>query len=522
MQDVEEVTIPDRKTDAVSSDKGEEDGKSVLVTTEFSQHLGEEVVEMAPDELDVESCTTDGLSKQEAVFVKLTEEVDVESDIFYPITCGDTKAILVWKKFVCPGINIKCIQLNEQLVSPKEFVCIAGKSTLKDWKRAIRLNGTMLRKIMDSGELEFYQHAKVCSNTCRSTKIDLVGSKVSVSNQQSAEFIAVTPSSTICKITGLILQSWTAGSEITCVCVRVPPEDSVVFWCGVKQAGLLDDVVDDFRMELKQLLKSMHERVSEPPLLVKDVNLLDNIVQNFGMLDLVKKVLARHKSQMDHYREQYTQSLAALEQQCDEHRKRAKELKSKAQHLDNVLMTFSPAPSPPAPKHPRLSRCASAPPTAISASPPPQITLSLNQLAGLPLGKVFTVAGSPVAGNSLGGYTVLSANAEQSPLCYPSNLTMLSAAAGVQEGSATSVPVTFLKVLGPQYQLVTLPPPAGGALQGLGVTQNAAAPLAGGNSMAVRTPSRPQAVAHADSDVCCFADLQKVAVETESEEDQEC
>ena len=41
-----------------------------------------------------------------------------------------------------------------------------------------------------------------------------------------------------------------------------------------------------------------------------DVNLLDNIVQNFGMLDLVKKVLARHKSQMDHYREQYTQSLA--------------------------------------------------------------------------------------------------------------------------------------------------------------------------------------------------------------------
>lgn len=36
-------------------------------------------------------------------------------------------------------------QFNEQLISPKEFVCLAGKSTLKDWKRAIRLNGTMLR-----------------------------------------------------------------------------------------------------------------------------------------------------------------------------------------------------------------------------------------------------------------------------------------------------------------------------------------------------------------------------------------
>lgn len=36
-------------------------------------------------------------------------------------------------------------QFNKQLISPKEFVCLAGKSTLKDWKRAIRLNGTMLR-----------------------------------------------------------------------------------------------------------------------------------------------------------------------------------------------------------------------------------------------------------------------------------------------------------------------------------------------------------------------------------------
>lgn len=40
-----------------------------------------------------------------------------------------------------------------------------------------------------------------------------------------------------------------------------------------------------------------------------DAALLNNIVQNFGMLDLVKKVLTSHKSQMDRYREQYTRSL---------------------------------------------------------------------------------------------------------------------------------------------------------------------------------------------------------------------
>lgn len=55
------------------------------------------------------------------------------------------------------------------------------------------------RKIMDSGELDFYQHTKLCSNTCRSTKIDLVGTKVSISCDQSAELVPATPSSADCK-----------------------------------------------------------------------------------------------------------------------------------------------------------------------------------------------------------------------------------------------------------------------------------------------------------------------------------
>lgn len=45
------------------------------------------------------------------VAVKITEEVDGQPDVFYPITCGDAKATLIWKKFVCPGINVKCVQV---------------------------------------------------------------------------------------------------------------------------------------------------------------------------------------------------------------------------------------------------------------------------------------------------------------------------------------------------------------------------------------------------------------------------
>lgn len=56
---------------------------------------------------------------------------------------------------------------------------------------------------MDSSELDFYQHTKVCSNTCRSTKIDLVGTKVSISSDQSAELVPATPSSADCKFQSL-------------------------------------------------------------------------------------------------------------------------------------------------------------------------------------------------------------------------------------------------------------------------------------------------------------------------------
>lgn len=55
---------------------------------------------------------------------------------------------------------------------------------------------------MDSGELDFYQHSKVCSNTCRSTKIDLVGTKVSVSCDPPADLLSASASSADCEFLG--------------------------------------------------------------------------------------------------------------------------------------------------------------------------------------------------------------------------------------------------------------------------------------------------------------------------------
>ncbi|XP_054465614.1 glucocorticoid modulatory element-binding protein 2 isoform X2 [Anoplopoma fimbria] len=474
MQDVSEVvivTIPETMGEDLPS--VEEEDNAVPVTAELTPQPGEDILTEVPVESEAETGGEDSMSREEAVIVKLTEEVDVEADVFYPITCGDAKATLVWKKFVCPGINVKCVQFNEQLISPKEFVCLAGKSTLKDWKRAIRLNGTMLRKIMDSGELDFYQHTKVCSNTCRSTKIDLVGTKVSIGGDQPAELVPSTPSSA--DLNGGAA-SFPDVTEETSEWVTAIGEDSVAFWRSLKEAGLLEEVVEDFQKELQEVLRGLQERVCDPPLQVKDAVLLNNIVQNFGMLDLVKKVLASHKSQMDRYREQYTRSLAALEQQCDEHRKRAKELKSKSQHLNNVLMTLTPVPALPAPKRPRLTRAVSGPASVNIA--PTQITLPLSQLTGLPLGKVLTMAGAQ-AGANLGGYTFLTSSLSGSELGVDgSNLTLLSA--GCQDGAAGG----FVKVMGPQFQLVTLP----AALQSLAAAQQ----VVGSVGVADATADEPQ------------------------------
>ncbi|XP_075702522.1 glucocorticoid modulatory element-binding protein 2 isoform X3 [Rhinoderma darwinii] len=516
VEEVVVVTTPDNMMDGC----GVEEVKAVLVTTNSPIWNGQELrlpwvgssdvsapgvyrtlSEEALESENVSAVAAFGASTElkEAVLVKMGDEEEeaLEAEIAYPITCGESKGNLIWRKFVCPGINVKCVQYNEHLISPKEFVHLAGKSTLKDWKRAIRMNGVMLRKIMDSGELDFYQHAKVCSNTCRSTKIDVTGSRMSLFSQLSTEYIPITTASS---------ENFTVNGTPTTITIETCEnsgewgstfaDDTLVFWQGLRDAGLLGEVIQEFHQELLETLKGLKQRLQMPPIELQDAVLLNNIVQNFGMLDLIKKVLAGHKSQMDRSREQYTRDLAALEQQCDEHRRRAKELKHKSQHLNNVLMTLTPVSLPPVAKRPRLTRATSGP--AAIASQPTQITLpqgmSISQLAGLPFSKVLSTsvpssssstvmnknscsqASSP-SSPVLGGYTILTPSGSNFPgtlEIHPdsSNLTVLSTAA-MQDSN------TVLKVINP-IQLLTL--------QGLGATIQNLAQMAPAGSTIVAVP----------------------------------
>uniref|UniRef100_A0A3Q1FK97 Glucocorticoid modulatory element binding protein 1 n=1 Tax=Acanthochromis polyacanthus TaxID=80966 RepID=A0A3Q1FK97_9TELE len=240
-----------------------------------------------------------------SISVEQSEGDDVE--IGCPITCGDCKAVLLVKKFVCPGINVKCVKYEDQLISPKQFVHISGKATLKDWKRAIRMGGVMLRKMMDSGQLDFYQHSTLCTNTCRSTKFDLLINNTRFPPDGSG---LTTPISSQGENT-----CRKEKTKILTFCC-LPTEDTLNFWKGIADVGLLGEVVTNINTELLELLNGVQQRREAGTLQDTEVAVLSNLAQVFGLLDSVKKILEKTKQQTDPSQEHILSTSALLQQLC--------------------------------------------------------------------------------------------------------------------------------------------------------------------------------------------------------------
>ncbi|XP_040829984.1 glucocorticoid modulatory element-binding protein 1 isoform X1 [Ochotona curzoniae] len=351
-----------------------------------------------------------------------TIEANEDMEIAYPITCGESKAILLWKKFVCPGINVKCVKFNDQLISPKHFVHLAGKSTLKDWKRAIRLGGIMLRKMMDSGQIDFYQHDKVCSNTCRSTKFDLLisSARAPVPGQQTS--VVQTPTSADGSITQIAISEESmeeAGLEwnsaLTAAVTMATEEgvkkdseeiseDTLMFWKGIADVGLMEEVVCNIQKEIEELLRGVQQRLVQTPFQVTDAAVLNNVAHTFGLMDTVKKVLDNRRNQVEQGEEQFLFTLTDLERQLEEQKKQARDHRLKSQSVQNVVLM--PVSTPKPPKRPRLQRPAST--TVLSPSPPvqqPQFTV-LSPITITPVGQSFSMGNIPVATLSQGSSPV--------------------------------------------------------------------------------------------------------------------
>ncbi|XP_029307684.1 glucocorticoid modulatory element-binding protein 1-like isoform X1 [Cottoperca gobio] len=258
------------------------------------------------------------------------QQIGEEIEYGYPITCGESKAVLLFKKFVCPGINVRCVKFNDQLISPKQFVHLAGKATLKDWKRAIRLGGVMLRKMMDSGQIDFYQHDTVCSNTCRSTKfdvlinstrlplgtavqsspsclaLDLVGGQVPPLTVEAVHDAAEVEEPSEEKFSATAEWSPGPAGDVNPTTAnghaakrkRADTPDGVLsLWRGVADTGLMGEVLSTLQTELLATFKGVEVRSEKANLQEKDAVILNSLCKMFGLLDSVKQALDLKRSQ---------------------------------------------------------------------------------------------------------------------------------------------------------------------------------------------------------------------------------
>uniref|UniRef100_A0A1I8EPT8 SAND domain-containing protein n=1 Tax=Wuchereria bancrofti TaxID=6293 RepID=A0A1I8EPT8_WUCBA len=96
-----------------------------------------------------------------------TIPVDLKASVL-EVRCGHLVARLHTEKFVCPGIHQPCIELDGELISPKEFTIRANKDKQKDWKGSIRIGKSNMRALMEMKSLDFYNHENYCSAKCQS------------------------------------------------------------------------------------------------------------------------------------------------------------------------------------------------------------------------------------------------------------------------------------------------------------------------------------------------------------------
>ncbi|XP_037641715.1 glucocorticoid modulatory element-binding protein 1-like isoform X1 [Sebastes umbrosus] len=318
-----EVTVSSGDLMTVKEEEGESSGNNhktqvILHLQPILHGINNDIADTGTTVLAIETHHED--SKAEG------EEVEYG----YPITCGDSRAVLLFKKFVCPGINVRCVKFNGQLISPKQFVHLAGKATLKDWKRAIRLGGVMLRKMMDSGQIDFYQHDTVCSNTCRSTKFDVLINSTRLppgtSVQPSLSCLALDlAGGQVPPLTGEAVHDaaeveepleekfsaaaeWspgrardvnptTANGHVAKRKRADTPDGVLSLWKGVADSGLMGEVLSSLQTELLATLKGVEVRSERANLQETDAVILNSLCKMFGLLDSVKQALDLKRSQ---------------------------------------------------------------------------------------------------------------------------------------------------------------------------------------------------------------------------------
>eukprot|EP00066_Takifugu_rubripes_P011218 XP_003979732.1 PREDICTED: glucocorticoid modulatory element-binding protein 1-like [Takifugu rubripes] len=336
---------------------------------------------------------------------------------------------------------------------------------------------------MDSGQLDFYQHSTLCTNTCRSTKFDLLinntrfppdGTGLATPTSSQAQVVqgnggaAVEDKADI--LSGKL--DWSSPESADKKESSEISEDTLTFWKGIADVGLLGEVVTNISSELLEMLNGVQQRQETAALQDTEVAVLSNLAQVFGLLDSVKKIVERRKQQTDPSQQQMLSTLTNLEVQLEEQKKQqqVRVAPSCPQPAKSKTPTKRPT------KRPRLQRPASTTtlltsPVGQQASLQPQQFTVLSPISLSSIGQPFSVAGLPIAtlAQTPNAVTLLPAGSQvftrymvtgdgksDTFTLHPSSGLTLVGTAAVQDSSHLSTMVSPL-------ELVQLSQQAGGA-----------------------------------------------------------
>ncbi|KAM3729135.1 Transcription regulator [Dirofilaria immitis] len=213
-----------------------------------------------------------------------TTPVDLKAPIL-EVRCGHLVARLHTEKFVCPGIHQPCIELDGELISPKEFTIRANKDKQKDWKGSIRIGKSNMRALMEMKSLDFYNHENYCSAKCQSRNFmsfknhlteaylnadllygatsssfdeDKKGGIMSLYSQVNERSNSVVNAIMSTFMKGqkfdedlMPAEEDTAGSSNSAVMVM--KNQPIKFWAGMDEMGLLSDLTDVMITSLEHL-----------------------------------------------------------------------------------------------------------------------------------------------------------------------------------------------------------------------------------------------------------------------------
>ncbi|CAI9718987.1 modulatory element-binding 1-like isoform X1 [Octopus vulgaris] len=288
------------------------------------------------------------------------------------VTCGNLVGKLHMEKFICPGIHRECIEYEGRFISPKLFSVMGEKEKLKDWKNAVRMNGIQLRKYIESGQLDFTNHQEMCTGRCvphapLKTMVFDDGTLAPISTLLAETGISIKENNYLYvseQTSGKIAEA--VGSQYTYVnqsqnqddpdvkpSVQVlhravtaenteeqqqqqqqqPPDESQLFWKGIIELGLADEI---FR-EIKTTLDNLKHNLIRNQCPLEEVRKVSRVASELGLTSKLKHWLAAHKTDMERQKEKLDKEMEELRRRVAEAEHKKELLKRKSQCFDHLL-----------------------------------------------------------------------------------------------------------------------------------------------------------------------------------------